>query len=166
MEIDIINYTSSQYAALSDEQILEVKRVQLAKNRLQSKLEAKKKAEKFRLIENGIYTKELWGHLNEELEKSYEQEVESLRDGLLFYLQYGCREENGGSGEETYRLDYSLNGEERAAYVRDYYMNGYSNAVARYSAFLNDYAVRRYLGEYYTGLHDYLKNLSDKAQES
>ena len=166
MEIDIINYTSSQYAALSDEQILEVKRVQLAKNRLQSKLEAKKKSEKFRLIENGTYTKELWDYLCEELEETYLQEVEGLRNGLLFVLQYGYREENGGSGGSTYWLDYSLKGEERAALVRDYYMNGFTNAVARYSAFLSDYAARRYLGEYYAGLHDHLKRLSDEAEKA
>ena len=46
MTIDIINYTSEQFAALSTEQILEVKRVQLSKNRLTRKLEEKKKSEK------------------------------------------------------------------------------------------------------------------------
>ena len=160
MTIDIISYTSEQYAELSDEQLLEVKRVQLAKNRLTRKLEENKRKTRFRLIENGIFTTDTWNCLRLELEKSYEQEVDSLRDGLLFFLQYGYREPSTGGGA-PYVVDYSLSGEERAIIVRDYYLNEYDNAVARYADFKSDPVAKRYLGEYYAGLHDYLKHLMD-----
>ena len=38
MEIDIINYASAQYAALTVDQILEVRAAQEKKNKLQKKL--------------------------------------------------------------------------------------------------------------------------------
>lgn len=158
--IDIINYTSEQYAELSDEQLLEIKRVQLSKNRLTRRLEENKKKARFRLIENGTFTETTWECIREELEKSYTQEVDSLREGLLFFLQYGHRGETTES-VAPYLVDYSLSGEERAIIVRDYYMNTYSSAVARYAEFRDDAVAKRYLGEYYAGLHDYLKNLMD-----
>ena len=71
VNIDIINYTSEQFAELSDEQLLEVKRVQLSKNRLTRKLETDKKKERFRLIENGTFTLTTWGRIEEELEEIF-----------------------------------------------------------------------------------------------
>ena len=53
MEIDIITYTDKQYAALTEEQILQVKEAQLEKNRLTAKLQENLQKEKERLVENG-----------------------------------------------------------------------------------------------------------------
>ena len=160
MTIDIINYTAEQYGELSDAQLMEVKRIQLSKDRLTRRLEENKKKERFRLIENGIFTERIWGSIATELENAYTQEVENLRDGLLFYLQYGERVESSG-GSAPYTVDYSLSGQERAMVVKEYYMTTYDNAVTRYAQFRTDTFVKRYLGEYYGGLHDYLKNLMD-----
>lgn len=163
MTIDIINYTSEQFAALSTEQILEVKRVQLSKNRLTRKLEEKKKSEKFRLLEAGIFCSGIWEAICAELDEAYTQEVEGLREGLLFYLHYGEQQAGSGGGTATspYPLDYSLLGQDRTVVVRDYYLNTYSNASERYAAFLQDQVAKSYLGEYYAGLHDYLQYLAD-----
>ena len=60
MVIDIISYTDTQYAALSEEQILEVQQAQLKKNRLLIKLEEDKRKEKYRLIENGVFLSKIW----------------------------------------------------------------------------------------------------------
>ena len=166
MTIDIINYTSEQFAALSTEQILEVKRVQLSKNRLTRKLEEKRKAEKFRLIDAGIFCSEIWNAICAELEEAYTQEVDGLREGLLFYLHYGEQVSGGDSSSFTppYALDYSLSAQERTAVVREYYMTTYSSATERYNAFLKDGAAKSYLGEYYAGLHDYLAYLAENEQ--
>ncbi|MBQ8320356.1 MAG: hypothetical protein IJX81_05695 [Clostridia bacterium] len=165
MVIDIINYTNDQFAALTGEQVLEVKRVQLSKNRLTRKLEEKKKAERFRLLKAGIFCSGIWTKICEELDAEYGQEVENLREGLLFYLEYG-----GSAGQEQessspYTVDYSLDGFDRAVIVRDYYLGAYDNAIARYAAFKEDTVAKSYLGEYYSGLHDYLKNLADTSEE-
>lgn len=171
MTIDIINYTSEQFAALSTEQILEVKRVQLSKNRLTRKLEEKKKSEKFRLLAAGIFCSEIWNAICAELDEAHAQEVEGLREGLLFYLHYGKQQTGSGSGSGSdsgssstpYPLDYSLSGQDRTVVVRDYYLNAYSSPTERYAAFLQDDVAKSYLGEYYAGLHDYLEYLADNA---
>ena len=55
MHIDIISYTDVQFAALTEEQLLEVKNAQLKKNRLEDKLNEDLQKERQRLIENGIF---------------------------------------------------------------------------------------------------------------
>lgn len=163
MVIDVINYTSEQFAALSTEQILEVKRVQLSKNRLTRKLEEKKKTEKFRLLEAGIFCSEIWNKICAELEEVYTQEVDGLREGLLFYLHYGEQQSTPSDTDSPYPLDYSLTGAERAVVVKEYYLSAYTSPTERYAAFLKDQAAKRYLGEFYAGLYDYLKYLSENA---
>ena len=91
MEIDIISYTAEQFAELSDEQILEVQQAQLKKNKLKQRLEKDKQDEKNRLIENGTYFSQLWNLYCARLQDEYEQEVNAIRDALLFYLQYSSR---------------------------------------------------------------------------
>ena len=55
MTIDVINYTEEQFAKLNSEQLLEVRRVQTSKNRLERRLEEKKLSEKYRLVKAGIF---------------------------------------------------------------------------------------------------------------
>ena len=43
MEIDIISFTDEQFAALTEEQLLEVENVQMKKNRLTEDLEEEKR---------------------------------------------------------------------------------------------------------------------------
>ena len=162
MTIDIINYTSEQFAALSTEQILEVKRVQLSKNRLTRKLEEKKKSEKFRLIAAGIFCSGIWDKICAELDEAYSQEVDGLRDGVLFYLQHG--EQQPGASPAPYVVDYSLSVYERSVIVRDYYLNTYSSAKERYEAFMKDEVAKSYLCEGYAGLHDYLMYLAESEE--
>ena len=88
MTIDIIAYTQEQYAALPESHILEIKNAQLKKDRLMRKLEEDKQAAKERLIENGTFLSGLWAQLCERLEAVYAQEVEAIREGLLFFLHY------------------------------------------------------------------------------
>ena len=54
MVIDIISYTDSQFAALTEEQLLQVKSAQLKKNRLQAKLEEDLQHAKQKFVENII----------------------------------------------------------------------------------------------------------------
>lgn len=93
MEIDIISYTDEQFASMTDEQILEVENVQLKKNRLTERLKEKKRGEKFRLLKAGVFRSGIWENICAALEESYNQEVESLRDGLLFYLRFASKQE-------------------------------------------------------------------------
>ena len=74
MTIDIISYTDEQFAAMTEEQILEVESVQLKKNRLTKKLGEEKRTEKFRLLKAGIFRSPVWEKICAALEESYEQE--------------------------------------------------------------------------------------------
>ena len=161
MKIDIIQYTPEQFAELSSDEILEVKRVQLSKNRLARNLAEKKRAEKYKLVAAGIFRSNIWADICAALEDAYEQEIESLRDGLLFYLQYGNQQ--GGSAVAPYRVDYSLSVVERAIIVRDYYNTTYADGQKRYEAFKADHFAKSYVGEMYASLRDYFYAYSDNG---
>ncbi len=152
MTIDIINYTDEQFAELTEEQILEVEEAQLRKNRLTARLEEDKRREKYRLLEAGVFRSPVYEKLCDALEEEYDQEVESIRDALLFYLRFASRP----SGEESapYPLDYSLDYAERLAVVKGYYDETYSDPADRFAAFTADKVARNYLGEAYAGLYD------------
>ncbi len=160
MVIDIVNYTEQQYASLSTEKLEEIRKAQLKKNALLQKLEEDRRAEKQRLIDRGIYLSTLWEQINERLTANYEAEVETLRDGLLFFLHYT------GNGTEKvpagvpYPVDYSLSEEDRLNGVRSYYMNAYSNGQARFDAFNKDEFARSYLGELYAPLWHHFLDLT------
>ena len=88
MVIDIISYSDEQFAAMTDEQLLEVQSAQMKKNRLMAALEEDLRKEKYRLIDNGTYLSSMWPLIQEKLQKAYEQEVDLIRDALLFYLRF------------------------------------------------------------------------------
>lgn len=153
MVIDIISYTDEQFAALSEEQILEVKTAQQKKNKLTKKLVENKEIAKRKLIGNGTFMSPIWELQCAKLDEEYEQEVTMLREALLFYLRFSFR---SSVGSEKYPIDYSLSMEERFADVRDYYVNTYPDVNERWKAFRVDGVAMVYLGEYYEPLYDYL----------
>ncbi len=152
MTIDVINYTEEQFAKLNSEQLLEVRRVQTAKNRLERKLEEKKLSEKYRLVKAGIFRSEIWQKLCDALQATYEAEVEMLRDGLLFYLQYSGQQQNSSAG---YTVDYSLSVVDRATLVKEYYVRTYDDPNERFEAFKNDPIAPSYLCEAYSSLYQW-----------
>ena len=97
MTIDIISFTDEQFAQLSEEQILEIENAQLEKNRLTQKLEEEKRTERFRLLKAGVFRSPVWEKLCAELDTGYQQEVENIRDGLLFYLRFAFRPDSGAA---------------------------------------------------------------------
>lgn len=111
MTIDIISYTDEQFALLTEEQILEIEEAQLRKNRLVEQLEEDKRREKYRLLEAGVFRSPVWEEVCGALEASCQQEVDNIRDGLLFYLRFASRPESGEP--PPYDVDYSLTFEER-----------------------------------------------------
>lgn len=154
MTIDIISYTDGQYAALSEEQILEVERVQLKKNRLTEALKEKKRKEKFRLLKAGVFRSAIWEKICAALELEYTQEVEGLRDGLLFYLRFASKPDNEQTSSAPYAVDYSLSDTERFAVVKAYYDGHYTDGKQKFAAFKLDQVAARYLGEYYSPLYE------------
>ena len=151
MVIDIINYTDEQFAALSEEQILEVKSAQTEKNHLAKKLEENQQAFRRKLVENGTFLSKMWELECARLDTEYEAQVTAIREALLFYLRFASKS-NGATG---YPVDYSLPMETRFYNVRDYYEATYTDPNERYNAFLEDEIAKVYLGEYYAPLHDY-----------
>ena len=156
MMIDIISYTREQFALLTDEQIMQIKEAQMKKNALDRKLEEDMLKEKYRLIERGIYLSGIWENYCEKLRAVHAQEVELLRDALLFYLQFSVKPEAGDVETAPYTVDYSLEMADRYFIVRDYYLSAYTEASARMEAFKQDQVARQYLGELYATLYDYL----------
>ncbi|MBE5740122.1 MAG: hypothetical protein E7349_04625 [Clostridiales bacterium] len=155
MVIDIISYTDAQFAALTEEQLLQVKSAQLKKNRLTAKLQTDLQKEKHRLIENGTYLSTMWQKIQSQLRSVYEQEVANIRDALLFYLRFAAKPEDSETGDVPYTVDYSLSDVERFNIVKTYYEATYSDGVERFAAFKEDKIAPQYLGELYAPLYDY-----------
>ena len=155
MKIDIISYTDTQYAALTEEQIQEVKAAQLEKDRLERALAEAKLKEKHRLIERGIFLSGIWEAYKEKLQAEYDQKIESLRDSLLFYLRFSTKPDSYGTG---YTVDYNLPVEERFAIVKQYYESTYANAKERLNAFKDDKVAVVYLEDLYSALYDFFLN--------
>ncbi len=155
MEIDIISYTPSQYSALTNEQLTQVKEAQIKKNELLQEFETRLQKEKGRLIENGIIASGIWPKLEEKLRNECDNAVAWVRDTLLFYLQYSGAE---AMLNAPYKVDLTLPIEERLAIVKDYYYTTYSNALERLNAYEKDEVAMKYLGEVYAMLYDYLED--------
>lgn len=160
MVIDIISYTDEQYAALSKEQLLEIREAQRKKNKLDAALTANLEREKHRLIDNGIFLSEIWGKLQEKLGEEHARAVEEVRESLLFYLRFSSSE-NGETVQSPYIVNYALSIEERFAIVKTYYEENFQTATARYDAFCDDEIAKVYLGELYAPLHDYFLGTID-----
>ncbi|MBQ8322564.1 MAG: hypothetical protein IJX91_01210 [Clostridia bacterium] len=154
MTIDIISYTAEQFAALTAEQLLEVKTAQLQKNRLLLKLEEEKEKEKQRLLDNGTFLSPIWALYCEKLTAEYEQEITQVREALLFYLQYSSKVDEGDGF--PYLVDYSLSLDERVTIVKEYYETTYNKDwAAILEAYKLDRVAVAYLGEYYGALYDH-----------
>ncbi|MBQ8684975.1 MAG: hypothetical protein IJ514_02240 [Clostridia bacterium] len=156
MNIDIISYTDAQYAALNEEQLLQVKSAQLKKNKLDADLEEALLKEKHRLIDNGIFLSDIWALQAEKLRAEHALEVENLRESLLFYLRFSAKADTTESSGVPYETNYSLTMEERYYQVRDAYFAAYDDANERFTAFKADKVAPAYLGEYYAPLYDYI----------
>lgn len=153
MVIDVIDYTEKQLSLLSEEQLLKVEDAQMKKNRLQRALAKKLQEEKRRLINNGLFLSYTWAWTKEYWEKVYAEEIGSVKDGLLFYLQY---QQNVDLGEDTpYELDYALSIPERMDLVRGYYERTYTDPQQRYEALKADKVAARYLCDAYKSLLAY-----------
>ena len=152
MEINIIDFTSEQLSKLNNDQVADIKTAQLKKNRLERELAEKKRALKSKMLKNGTIRSDQFTLLTAELEQRYAMEIENIREGLLFYLQYTAKP----STSAPYTVDYSLSIDERLDIVWDYYNNTYPDAVEKYEAFIADTVAPSYLGEAYAGLKDNL----------
>ena len=155
MKIDIISYTDAQFAALTEEQLLEVKSAQLKKNRLKAALTENLQKEKYRLMNNGILISTIWDIVQWQLNKAYEDEVEALRDALLFYLRFSGKPNEEDIQSAPYEVDYSLSDTERFQVVKTYYESAYTDSAERFDAFKADTVAAQYLGELYAPLYDF-----------
>ena len=153
MEIDIISYSSEQFALLSAEQLQEVKEAQMKKNRLKRTLEEKIKKEKAKRLDNGTFLSDSWVLQERALRTQYEEEISWIRDALIFYLQYSTKPEP--TINAPYPVDFSISYEERLKVVKEYYLEAFSSGKERYDAFVKDDMARAYLGELYLPLRDY-----------
>ena len=152
MEINIIDFTSEQFSKLSNDQLSDVKTAQLKKNRLERELEVKKRELQSKMLRNGTIRSDVYKQLIKELTLRYEMEIESVRDGLLFYLQYSAKP----SSSAPYTVDYTLSMDDRLDIVWGYYNDTYTDAVEKYEAFAVDTVAPSYLGEFYAPLKDNL----------
>ena len=158
MEIDIISYTDKQFASMTTEQILEVRKAQEKKNKLEKKLaQSLQEAEKWH-IEKGTYHSTPYQKSVEKLQAECEREVENVREALLFFLRYA----SVSNANVGYVVDYSLTYLEREIIVRDYYLATYTNATERFETFKADKVALQYLGERYASLYDYFSALKNK----
>ena len=161
MEIDIINFTQEQYATLTPGQLSKVRVAQSQKNDLTWNLRADLTRVKNKLIDRRTFNSETYDKIAAVLQEKYDQQVEVIRDGLLFYLHYSMRPDNTGTTVVApYEVNYALDSIERFKIVREYYETTYTDGVERFSAFKADTIAPSYLEEMYAPLYDYLLALS------
>lgn len=154
MEIDVITLTGEQYAQLSPEQIEKVREAQVKKNSLETALAEAERKVKYDLVKSGTFRSCVYKKLCTKLESEYDAKVASIRDGLLFYLQYSAQSESAEGASAPY-ANYALSPEERVVAVKAYYETTYSSASDRFNAFKKDKTALTYLGEYYSATYDY-----------
>lgn len=152
MEIDIIDFTDEQFVLLSPEQIREVEDAQLKKNNLLRALAERKRKEKYRLVEAGIYRSMVFEKLCEKLDLECEEKVDNIREGLLFFLRFSSV--GSSSASAPYHVSYALSYVERFNEVKAYYDNTYANDLEKFEAYVKDNFACVYLGEYYGYLYD------------
>ena len=162
MTIDIIAFSDMQYALLTSDQIELVKAAQSRKNSLTRACEARLKKEKNRLVKNGIFYSDRYALLEEEVRGECQQQIDIIREGLLFSLRYTIRpgENVTPPTSAPYTVDYALSYNDRLAVVKSYYETTYSVPVERFNAFKADTVAPYYLGEFYKGLYDYFLALT------
>lgn len=159
MTIDVISFTDTQFATLTAEQLLQVKEAQVKKNELLAECAKKLQNEKHRLVKNGVYYSPRYTLLKNKLEAEYQEKIDLLREGLLFYLQYSMRPDATVTPDVNapYQVDYSLSYEERYVIVKNYYEATYETQAEQFEAFKLDKVAPQYLGELYAPLYDYFK---------
>lgn len=165
MEITIIEYTPEQFAALTVEQIKEVRSAEVKKLALERALEEKLAEEKNKLIDRGVFLSSIWERLKEKLQAEHDAEVEALRHGLLFYLHYYTEHmklQEEDLSNIPYEVDYALSEADRMKIVRDYYLGAYEDAEIRLDEFKKDEFAKTYLGELYAPLYDYFYDLIEQ----
>lgn len=153
MTIDIISLTSGQFTVLTTEQIEKIRKAQQKKNDLTEKYTEKKRKAKYDMAKAGNYRSAAYTKVCDELTAQCNAEIDEVREGLLFELQYTMR-----AGSDAEYADYALTPLERVNAVKAYYNTKYSDATERFEAFKADESAQAYLGEYYAGMYDYFKN--------
>ncbi len=161
MEIDIIDYTAEQLAALKDGELEKVRAAQRRKNNLRLELDKRLREEKERLMDNGLFLSNVWSRLEGETIARYEAEVAIIKESLLFYLHYAndSAAADRVPPADDYPVDYTLSVEDRMIAIRDYYTNKYSDPTERFNAFHADEFAKSYLGEAYGSLWHYFNAL-------
>ena len=158
MYIDIVDYTPDQFSRLTDSQRVKIYEAQAKHNRIKEKMQAALRAERDKLIKNGIFHSGIWEKFKEYTENVYGEELKAVKERLLYDIAHDRMAED--TTNVPYTIDYTLTYDERYIIVRDYYTTAYADALTGYFAFLEDEFAVGYLGDLYTTLHDYLYVLS------
>jgi hypothetical protein len=132
--IDIIDFTNVQYSLLTKGQLQTIRTAQQKKDRLYRALQKALRKAKHRLVKNGVFRSGIYTMLEERLTEEYEEEVDVIRQGLLFYLRYSMKPTQSA----PYEVNYSLTDEERFNIVKRYYEGTYSDPDALLEAFNAD----------------------------
>lgn len=168
MYFDIIDYSDEELAALSIIQLKLLRTAQKAKNELEKKFYENLEEYELLLAANKMNYSNLYDEKMEELKKDYEDEVDILREQLVFNMALNeptTDDELGGSdkgdSDETsgYPIDNSLSYLDRYILVRDYYMT-IEDPDERLALYVADNTAKDYLGSYYVSLYNYLKTFT------
>ncbi len=160
MVIDIVSYTTEQFAAMKTANLQKICNAQLKKNALLKALERDILEAKERLVNRGAFTSTIFESKKAELTAACNVEIESVRAALLFSLRYaGATSGDSAAEDAPYSVDYALSEEDRMLVVKAYYEDTYTDATERFNAFVADAFARSYLGEMYAPLYHYFEGL-------
>lgn len=168
MDIDIIDLEGVELETMPAIRQKLIRTAQKNKNELWRKVVEQLAEYEKLLLANDTFSSTLMESMTLHLEGKFYEDVEILREQLLFNLELNeptnGDETGGGSmgdtGEgEGYLVDYELSYLERYVLVRDYYLS-IEDGTERMNLYRADYTARSYLGSYYNALYDYMNQLS------
>lgn len=158
MEFDVIDLTDEELKKLTAVQMQLLRTAQKKKNEMRYKLEQDFQLFKKLVLTDGMANSSLLRHKREELEKTFDYELEILIEQLNYSL--GVNDpmpDVGGEGDESagYIVDYTLPYTDRYSLVRDYYLS-IPDPDERMALYSKDEVAKRYLDSYYGTLYNVL----------
>lgn len=157
MEFDVIELTEEQLNKLTAVQMQLLRTAQKKKNEMRYKLEQDMQLFQRLVLTDGMKNSSLLEHKREELEQSFNYELEILVEQLNYSMSVNDPLPDGGDGNESggYIVDWSLPYTDRYNLVRDYYLS-IPDPAERMALYTADEVAKRYLDTYYGTLYNVL----------
>ncbi|MGN1234419.1 MAG: hypothetical protein ACI4U2_00370 [Christensenellaceae bacterium] len=160
MEIDIVDMTEEELAALTLKQILIIREGQIRKNELTKELEENLESARLLLIANGVARSSIYEGNAALLREEYERQVASLREKVEFNVANSSPMLSDEPTDAPYEVNDSMSLLSRVEVIEAYYLS-IEDPDYRMRLYASDETAKYYLGDYYAALYVILQQYSE-----